>query len=291
MDECVSMVLDPRIIDPARFRQVLGAYPTGVCVVTSVSNGVRLGLAVGSFTAISLQPALVGFFPDKGSTTWRKIAETGRFCVNVLAADQTDLCRRFAAKADDKYGDLVHGESPAGLPLIAMMPNDVTAANSTLTGPNGPIQTCTLHKGNVSDGTAQAILDGDNAVIVMPRDPLADGAYTVTVNSDAGSVTWSFNINRNAPLWEVPPEEFSRVIDVNIKGIFNVVRHFLPAMIEEGRGVIVNFSSGWGRSTPSCSRCTTSRSPGRCSPARSTGRPGTSPRSGAGRCSRPARPG
>ena len=56
-------------------------------------------------------------------------------------------------------------------------------------------------------------------------------------------------INRNAPLWEVPREEFSRVIDVNIKGVFHVIRHFVPAMIQNGRGVIVNFSSAWGRST------------------------------------------
>src|SRR6478736_6718293 len=38
-------------------------------------------------------------------------------------------------------------------------------------------------------------------------------------------------VNRNAPLWEVPPDEFSRVIDVNIKGIYNVLRHFLPLMV------------------------------------------------------------
>ena len=56
-------------------------------------------------------------------------------------------------------------------------------------------------------------------------------------------------INRNAPLWEVPAQEFSDVIDVNIKGVANVIRHFVPAMIKSGRGVIVNFSSGWGRST------------------------------------------
>ena len=56
-------------------------------------------------------------------------------------------------------------------------------------------------------------------------------------------------INRNAPLWEVPPEEFAQVVDVNIKGIYHVIRHFVPAMIRAGRGVIVNFSSGWGRST------------------------------------------
>ena len=56
-------------------------------------------------------------------------------------------------------------------------------------------------------------------------------------------------INRSAPLWEVPAQEFSDVIDVNIKGTANVIRHFVPAMVQRGRGVIVNFSSGWGRST------------------------------------------
>ena len=56
-------------------------------------------------------------------------------------------------------------------------------------------------------------------------------------------------INRNAPLWEVPAREFSDVIDVNIKGVANVIRHFAPAMIKRRSGVIVNFSSGWGRST------------------------------------------
>src|SRR5436309_1411981 len=56
-------------------------------------------------------------------------------------------------------------------------------------------------------------------------------------------------INKNAPLWQVPAEEFSAVVDVNLKGVVNVIRHFVPAMIERGRGVIVNFSSGWGRST------------------------------------------
>src|SRR5688572_13069524 len=56
-------------------------------------------------------------------------------------------------------------------------------------------------------------------------------------------------INRNAPLWKVPASEFSDVIDVNIKGVVNVIRHFVPAMIQRGSGIIVNFSSGWGRST------------------------------------------
>lgn len=56
-------------------------------------------------------------------------------------------------------------------------------------------------------------------------------------------------INRNAPLWEVPADEFSAVIDVNIKGVASLIRHFAPAMVRRESGVIVNFSSGWGRST------------------------------------------
>ena len=56
-------------------------------------------------------------------------------------------------------------------------------------------------------------------------------------------------VNRNAKLWEIPAQEFSEVIDVNIKGVTNVIRHFVPAMVKHRSGVIVNFSSGWGRST------------------------------------------
>jgi NAD(P)-dependent dehydrogenase (short-subunit alcohol dehydrogenase family) len=56
-------------------------------------------------------------------------------------------------------------------------------------------------------------------------------------------------INRPAMLWEVPPEEFSRVVDVNLKGVHLVLRAFLPAMIARGQGIIINLSSGWGRST------------------------------------------
>jgi NAD(P)-dependent dehydrogenase (short-subunit alcohol dehydrogenase family) len=55
-------------------------------------------------------------------------------------------------------------------------------------------------------------------------------------------------INRSAPLWQVPAEEFDQLLDVNVKGVANVVRAFLPAMIQRGRGVVVNFSSYWGRS-------------------------------------------
>lgn len=54
-------------------------------------------------------------------------------------------------------------------------------------------------------------------------------------------------INKNSPLWQVPAEEFDRVFDVNVKGVANVIRHFVPAMIAKKSGLVINFSSGWGR--------------------------------------------
>jgi NAD(P)-dependent dehydrogenase (short-subunit alcohol dehydrogenase family) len=56
-------------------------------------------------------------------------------------------------------------------------------------------------------------------------------------------------MNPVSPLWEVSWKEFDEVIDVNIKGVANVIRHFVPAMVKRKSGIIVNFSSGWGRET------------------------------------------
>ncbi|MCE9565694.1 MAG: SDR family oxidoreductase [Planctomycetes bacterium] len=56
-------------------------------------------------------------------------------------------------------------------------------------------------------------------------------------------------MNTPAPLWEVATDEFDSMIDVNVKGVFHVIKAFVPAMVERGTGVIVNLSSGWGRST------------------------------------------
>lgn len=105
-------------IDPATFRNVMGCYPTGVVVITSIHEGVRSGLVVGSFTSISLDPPLVGFFPGKGSRSWPLIRASGRFCANILAAHQIELSRHFSSKAEDKFADISHGESPSGLPVI-----------------------------------------------------------------------------------------------------------------------------------------------------------------------------
>jgi NAD(P)-dependent dehydrogenase (short-subunit alcohol dehydrogenase family) len=84
-------------------------------------------------------------------------------------------------------------------------------------------------------------------------DDKAVSNWAAEVLSDFGPPDLLINcaalINRNAPLWEISAEEFSELMDVNLKGVASVIRHFTPAMIKAGSGVIVNFSSGWGRST------------------------------------------
>ena len=56
-------------------------------------------------------------------------------------------------------------------------------------------------------------------------------------------------VNESNPVWDVPIDEFSQVVDINVKGVFHVLKAFVPAMVARQEGVIINFSSGWGRST------------------------------------------
>jgi flavin reductase (DIM6/NTAB) family NADH-FMN oxidoreductase RutF len=104
--------------DSSRFRQVLGHYPTGVTVVTALSGDRPVGLTIGSFTSVSLDPALVGFLPAKSSESWPAIEAAGWFCVNVLADDQGELCWRFARDSDDKFAEVGWHPAPSGAPIL-----------------------------------------------------------------------------------------------------------------------------------------------------------------------------
>ncbi|WP_419827106.1 flavin reductase family protein [Sphingomonas sp.] len=106
-------------VDGATFRRVLGHYPTGVCVITAIDpGGDPVGLAIGSFSSVSLEPPLVAFFPDRRSTSWPRIQAAGKFCANVLASDQEAVCRRFASKGGDKFADISHRVSANGSPIL-----------------------------------------------------------------------------------------------------------------------------------------------------------------------------
>jgi NAD(P)-dependent dehydrogenase (short-subunit alcohol dehydrogenase family) len=82
----------------------------------------------------------------------------------------------------------------------------------------------------------------DNKVAIWAAKVLENDSPPDLLINNAGLM------NRLAPLWEQEDREFTKIVDVNIRGVQNVLRHFVPAMVAKRQGVIVNISSAWGRS-------------------------------------------
>jgi 3-hydroxy-9,10-secoandrosta-1,3,5(10)-triene-9,17-dione monooxygenase reductase component len=101
------------------FRHVLGHYPTGVAVITAMTADGPAGLAMNSFTSVSLAPPLVLFCPANTSTSWPVLRPIGSFAINVLSAQQEWISRQFAARSADRFAgvDWIAGDN--GAPLIA----------------------------------------------------------------------------------------------------------------------------------------------------------------------------
>ena len=108
----------PKTIDEARFRQVLGHFVTGVTVVTGLAGEQPVGLAVNSFTSVSLDPALVSFCVSTRSSTWPLVRDVGTFCVNILAEDQEALSRTFATHGLDRFVGVGWRPGPSGAPVL-----------------------------------------------------------------------------------------------------------------------------------------------------------------------------
>jgi 3-hydroxy-9,10-secoandrosta-1,3,5(10)-triene-9,17-dione monooxygenase reductase component len=89
-----------------------------VTVVTGLSGDDPGGLAVNSFTSVSLVPALVAFCVARESMTWSRLRPGGRFCVNMLAADQEALSRAFAARGPDRFEGVGWRAAPSGSPIL-----------------------------------------------------------------------------------------------------------------------------------------------------------------------------
>jgi len=110
-------------IDPAEFRAVLGHYPTGVAVVAANLASGPVGMVVGSFTSVSLDPPLVAFLPQRNSSTYGLLRQAQTLCVSILSADQESLCRRFSSRSVlDKWAGVARqwaaGKQPPGLRYV-----------------------------------------------------------------------------------------------------------------------------------------------------------------------------
>ena len=104
---------------PETFRRVLGQFPTGVAIVTAIGQDEQpVGMAVGAFTSVSLDPPLVAFLPARTSKTWPEIESFGAFCINILSAQQERLSRNFGRSGADKFAGVAWFPSPSGCPVL-----------------------------------------------------------------------------------------------------------------------------------------------------------------------------
>lgn len=104
----------------SRFRELMGNYPTGVTVVTTIDeNDVPLGFTVNSFASVSLDPLLILWSIDKQVSTYDTFVQTDKFAVNVLASDQGDICTLFASREIDRFQNCQWSYSDNKLPIIS----------------------------------------------------------------------------------------------------------------------------------------------------------------------------
>jgi flavin reductase (DIM6/NTAB) family NADH-FMN oxidoreductase RutF len=106
------------IVEPAQLREVLGHFASGVTVLTAVTTTGPIGFTCQSFSSLSLEPPLVVFAPGRSSTTWPRLRDLGRFCINVLAEGQDDVSQNFARSGGDKFAGVRWTTSAHGSPVL-----------------------------------------------------------------------------------------------------------------------------------------------------------------------------
>jgi 3-hydroxy-9,10-secoandrosta-1,3,5(10)-triene-9,17-dione monooxygenase reductase component len=106
------------VVAPRVMRDVLGHFASGVTVVTATTAAGPIGFTCQSFSSLSLDPPLVVFAPARTSSTWPQLRAMGRFCVNVLAEDQTELSGAFARSGVDKFAGVHWRPSRLGQPVL-----------------------------------------------------------------------------------------------------------------------------------------------------------------------------
>lgn len=105
--------------DTRKFRDVVGNFASGIVIVTSTHGDEPVGLTCQSFYSVSLEPPLVSFSVSTSSSTYPKVREAGRFCVNLLAGSQNGVSTQFAMSGTDKWAGISWRPADSGNPIIA----------------------------------------------------------------------------------------------------------------------------------------------------------------------------
>jgi len=105
----------PARFDAGAFRRTLGRFATGVTLVTAADASGPVGLIVNAFNAVSLEPPLIAIYPSRHSFTWARIHHSGRFGVNMLAAEDAKYVRH-ASSLPSPFS--IASRSPSNSPAI-----------------------------------------------------------------------------------------------------------------------------------------------------------------------------
>ncbi|MED5800628.1 flavin reductase family protein [Gordonia sp. Z-3] len=113
--------IDPPAQAPSarNLRRVWGNFATGVAVITAHDGERPIGFTCQSVVSVSLDPPLMSFCPSRTSTTWPLAREVGALCINILAADQQEMCRQFAVSGADKFRGIDWSPTGNGAPAIS----------------------------------------------------------------------------------------------------------------------------------------------------------------------------
>ena len=114
-----ALINNPTVISPADQRKLFSTLPTGVTAITGFTEQDKpIGMVVGTFQSLSLEPALVTFCVDKSSSTWPVLRSKGHFTANILSTDQANICKALGRKGEDKFKDVAYSLSPIETPRI-----------------------------------------------------------------------------------------------------------------------------------------------------------------------------
>ena len=123
--ECANEILMSRngksapSVDPGKFRAAIGAFATGVAVISTRNSDGCHGMAVNSLTSVSLDPCLILFCVKRTSATGKAIKAQGEFAVNLLGDHQQHLIKQFCANPNDRFAGVPVRMSDCGMPLLA----------------------------------------------------------------------------------------------------------------------------------------------------------------------------
>ena len=106
-------------VDASQFRQLLGRFATGVTVLTTrAPDGRPIGMTASSVASVSLDPPLLLVAVNREHDMHPALEAARDFALNVLAADQEELSRRFAAEHPDRFAGVGYRENKRGIPIL-----------------------------------------------------------------------------------------------------------------------------------------------------------------------------